>query len=342
MKRYIFLILLVCATVWAYFWYVRGENLIDAIIGGDKTVVAEPDYLYARRKDKAPHWETAAPMIAPRVNVAAVAVGEKIYVIGGNDAYGRTVATVEAFDVKTNSWSREADLPKALHHVTASTDGTLIYVFGGLKGIAATPVESTFIFNPKIGAWTKGPDRGEAVGASAAAYIGGTFHVLGGIGLGSSVQIHAIYDPVKKQWGAGEPLVSGRDHLSAEAVGDRLYAIGGRAGSLVYNLNDVESIDQAGGQWEQSEKLPANRSAHGSAYIGGKLYVFGGEASTQAFNDMFVFDIGLKRWSNGTPMPTPRHGFGYATVDGRIYVFGGGRRPGYSVSDLSEVFTPAQ
>jgi N-acetylneuraminic acid mutarotase len=338
MKKFLFLLLLTFGAVWTYFWYVRGENLFDR----SPQNLAQRTYAYAVKKGDIPHWEVATPMLSPRVNIGAAAVGDKIYVIGGQDAYGQTVATVEAFNVKTNEWSRVADLPHPLHHVAAASDGSKVYVFGGLEGLGQTPVRSVYAFDPTTGTWEEGPAMKLSLGAAAVTFVAGKFHVLGGVGVGQSSQLHLTYDPVTKAWGEGEPLVSGRDHFVADVLDGKIFVAGGRAGELIYNLNDVEAIYPASLSWEQRAAMPVKRSSVGSAYIGGTWYVFGGEAPTVAFSDMYAYDPRADKWKVSVAMPTARHGFGYATVAGRIYVFGGGRRPGFSVSDVSEVFTPAQ
>ncbi|MDP2681743.1 MAG: kelch repeat-containing protein [Deltaproteobacteria bacterium] len=40
-------------------------------------------------------------------------------------------------------------------------------------------------------------------------------------------------------------------------------------------------------------------------------------------------------------MPTARHGLSSAVVGKKIYVIGGSKRPGGSVSNINEVFTPS-
>lgn len=337
MKRLFTLLLVVAGLAWCYFWYVRGENLLDRVIGGPKPAVAPP---YVAGANVHGRWESAPPMPSPRTGLGADELGGRIYVVGGFNALGKTVATVEAFDIAKGQWASVRPLPKPLHHAAVVSDGVKLYVFGGMAGIAMTPVDSLYIYDPVTRAWTDGPALPDPLGASAVAFFEGKFHLLGGQGLGQSVQSHYAYDPKEGRWSVDEPLISGRDHFAAAEIGGKLYVVGGRAGSLVYNMAATEVYDPVARAWEQRAPLSAKRSALGLSSIGGKLYAYGGEAPTLTFGDVYVYDPKADQWRIGIPMPTARQGFGYATADDKIFVIGGGRRAGFSVSDVVEVFTP--
>src|SRR5688572_535382 len=78
-------------------------------------------------------WTTGTAVAnGPIQETAAVAVAGKIYVLGGLSGQG-TVARVQIYDTATSAWSDGPDLPIGMHHVNAATDGTTIYVLGGLS-----------------------------------------------------------------------------------------------------------------------------------------------------------------------------------------------------------------
>lgn len=58
----------------------------------------------------------------------------EIYVLGGFDATGWIVPTVEAYDPGGDQWRSVADLPEPLHHANAAVVGGKIYVAGFLTG----------------------------------------------------------------------------------------------------------------------------------------------------------------------------------------------------------------
>ena len=75
-------------------------------------------------------WETRAPMLSLRTEVAGALLTGKIYVIGGlvpDGASGR----VDEYDVATNTWRVRAPLPVTLHHTAAAVAGGRLFVIGG-------------------------------------------------------------------------------------------------------------------------------------------------------------------------------------------------------------------
>src|SRR5918992_5598947 len=66
-----------------------------------------------------PSWRALAAVPSERTEVAAAAVGDRIWVLGGYAPDGATVATVEVYDTGADAWSRGPDLPVAVNHAMA-------------------------------------------------------------------------------------------------------------------------------------------------------------------------------------------------------------------------------
>ena len=79
-----------------------------------------------------PVWHTAASMPDRRSYFAAGRIGHDVYVAGGMvGASGQYVLRLDRFDPRTQSWTREPDLPgQARASAGAALDGRL-YVIGG-------------------------------------------------------------------------------------------------------------------------------------------------------------------------------------------------------------------
>ncbi len=58
-------------------------------------------------------WETRAPMLSERTEVAGAALASRIYVVGGFVPGGVTGA-LEEYDVAANTWRQRAPLPVAV------------------------------------------------------------------------------------------------------------------------------------------------------------------------------------------------------------------------------------
>jgi len=67
-------------------------------------------------------------MPTARSSLAAAAVGEIIYAIGGTGPTNRN----EAYDPSTNSWSTKANMPTARYRLAAAAVGGIIYAIGGV------------------------------------------------------------------------------------------------------------------------------------------------------------------------------------------------------------------
>ena len=76
-------------------------------------------------------WNQLASMPTARTETVAVAVEEKIYVLGGYNIHQRGIDSVEVYDTRTNSWEAIAPLPHRLNHMAAAVYNHEIYVVGG-------------------------------------------------------------------------------------------------------------------------------------------------------------------------------------------------------------------
>jgi N-acetylneuraminic acid mutarotase len=350
MKKFFLIALCAASVVYAYYWYVRGINLLLR-----EDVVVLPPYAVAQRlppKGEKPkpgaaqpepafEWTSALPMITPRSEVAAAAIGSRIYVIGGLDGFARTIATVEAFDVAENRWTIVSPLPKPVHHASAIAVGGKVYVFGGFTGVASTPVDTLYIYDPLTDRWSRGADLPDSTGGVALTVVEGRIHMLGGKSIGANVDSHYVYDPAANTWSSEPEMISGREQFAALTIGNRIYVFGGRQGGLLYNIDTVEAFDIDRKTWDTMMPMPLKRSGFVTLEYGGKVYVFGGEAPTTTFDQVDVYNPKTDRWSTmAERMPNARHGLAGAQIDGSFFLIGGGKRSGLSVSDLNEVLQP--
>lgn len=99
--------------------------------------------------DGAGPWRLEEPMPTARGGAAAVAVGSRIFVIGGCTIGGIPLNSVEVFDTLTGHWSIQPPLRRARGYVSAAYLGGRIVVAGGgdggsagLEGLPQDSVES--------------------------------------------------------------------------------------------------------------------------------------------------------------------------------------------------------
>ena len=75
-------------------------------------------------------WTQKAPMPAVRGEVAAAAVGDRLFALGGGVA-GKAVPRNEEYDPATDRWRPRAPLPQARDHLGVAVLNGKIYAFGG-------------------------------------------------------------------------------------------------------------------------------------------------------------------------------------------------------------------
>ncbi len=90
-------------------------------------------------------WTPLAPMPTGRSGVGVVAVGECLYVFGGEG--NRIFPEVEVYHPATDTWQRLQDMPTPRHGIFASVIGNAVYLAGGATqpGFAATDANEVFV-----------------------------------------------------------------------------------------------------------------------------------------------------------------------------------------------------
>ncbi|MGH8256689.1 MAG: Kelch repeat-containing protein, partial [Steroidobacteraceae bacterium] len=201
-------------------------------------------------------------------------------------------------------------------------------------------------YDPRTDSWRKLAPAPQARGAGAAVtwkgkmyYVGGATSVRGAKSpilrftgqSDRSVGTLESYDPSTNTWTTLSPMPSARNHFGAAVVDGRIYAIGGRLGSVFIvrstNTNIVEDYDIAHDRWESDTPMPTARSGVSVNEYKGLIFVGGGEYQSPkivaAYRAFAVFDPATDSWGTLPRMPVPRHGFQGAIVGSDLYYIGG-------------------
>lgn len=103
-----------------------------------------------------------------------------------------------------------------------------------------------------------------------------------------------------------------------------LYVFGGRSGGELEERGRLWSFIAGSHSWalldaaDPRALFPEPRSGHAMAAAAGGIYVHAGCAGTKMLQDLWRFDIGLKRWERLADAPgDPRSGVGIALTGGR-------------------------
>lgn len=286
-------------------------------------------------------WTQLTPMPTARQEVAVVAHGGRVWVIGGFGGNAEPVDTVETYDPALNLWETRASLPMPVHHAAAAVVGDRLFVIGGYTGgrVRWTPLDTVYEFVPSRETWQPRAAMPTPRGALAVAVLDGRVHALGGAAERVS-NVHEVYDPAADRWTAANAMPTARDHLAAVAFQGRVWALGGRASFIGEQYANVEIYDPASDSWRTGIPLPIGRGGLAAVALADRILVFGGEAPLRIFNATEMWEVAGQRWIAKESMPTARHGIGAAVIDGRVFVPAGGTEPGYAATTANEAYTP--
>ena len=277
-------------------------------------------------------WRKAAPLPVPRTEVAGAAVGKQVFIIGGFLRDGSSSARVDAYSPRRNAWRRLPDLPIAVHHAMAASSNGKLYVVGGYRR-RGVPSRKAFVL--EAGAWRALRKMPEARAAAGAAIVQGKLIVAGGVGPRGLASEAFALDLRSGRW-ARIPGPTPREHLGVAGAGGRIYAVGGRTGGLVTNLDLVETFVPGWRGWRRLPAVPGARGGTGLAALGTTLISVGGEEPGQTIASVYAYDVTKRRWRRLRDLKTPRHGLGVAALGGKVYAIAGGRKPGLFVSSRNE------
>ena len=279
-----------------------------------------------------PAWRTLAPVPTERTEVAAAAVGDRIWVLGGYGPDGATLATAEVYDTTTDTWARGPDLPVAVNHAMAATLDGVLYVAGGNDGDGP----STQVARLEGDTWRRLAPLPQGRSAGGLVALEGRLYLVGGVVEGGLAADTQVYDPGADRWSPAPGLPTQREHLGAAATGGKVYVVGGRVGGIGRNLAAAEAFDPATGRWEPLAELPTPRGGlAATATTGGEVVAVGGEAAA-TFPEAEALDAATGQWRSLPPLPTPRHGLGVVAIANTVYVLAGGPQPGLHTSSANE------
>jgi hypothetical protein len=205
-------------------------------------------------------------------------VGDKFYVIGGEESGGIRTGYVQVYDPVSTTWDNTAThMPTPGSNLCAAVIGTDIYVPGGYTG--AVYLNTVQVYHTATDSWeTVATDPMPAgLSGSACTSYGGKVYVFGGSDAGTYVNATYIYDPAAAagaRWttGAGAPVAGA--YGDAVAAGGYLFYAGMR--NATTDLADVYRYDPGANSWTTMPFLATPRAGARMWVYEGNLAVGGG------------------------------------------------------------------
>ncbi|MDQ6769616.1 MAG: hypothetical protein M3Z54_06480 [Gemmatimonadota bacterium] len=249
-------------------------NTDDAIYAIGGTGAGGAPVLQVERFD-GNRWRNETTLPGEGLNApAAVAIGQRIYVIGGF----KTVTNVPSdevlvYDTGTHTWSNAAALPAPRGgHAAAVLDGK-IHVFGG--GNSRQTLANHSEYDPASDRWTERAPLSRSKGSPAAVVFQNRLYSLGGRSGPSDFGDVEIYDPTLDRWQAGPPIEP-RGTSGAAVHCGTIYIFGGESQAKKTTLREVLKLDTTHNTWQQALPMTAARNYARAVPFKGSVYLVGG------------------------------------------------------------------
>ncbi|MFT3926039.1 MAG: kelch repeat-containing protein [Myxococcales bacterium] len=263
------------------------------------------------------HWQSLPPLPEARSSHALVALGDRLYVVGGWTLSGarkdgKFADTMFVYDAARGAW-QSMPQPFRLRALAAAVlDGKLV-VLGGMNADAKTSQE-VHVFDPATQAWSRGPDLpGDGFGIAATS---------NGDSLFASARDGVLWalDDVSGTWRNAKKLAFPRFfHQLVMPDATHVVALGGISGMhFGARTRPVEILDLTKNGPEvvsfTLENPLGGRNRQGVFAEGDSLYVFGGNRSLNQHDftpkdfaaDAARLDLGGMFWERLPDFPRAR------------------------------------
>jgi non-specific serine/threonine protein kinase len=197
------------------------------VIGGYENGVATDRLFYYLPVAQGGKWEELAPMPQPRAAGAAVAIGRKIYVVGGARDARTLHNSIYIYDVETDRWSVGPDMPTPRDHLAAAAVGSVVCAVGGRTLSMSRNLGALECYDPALDRWRKYSDMPTPRGGLGAAAVGNKLVVVGGERPEGTFKEVEIFDFTTGAWSRGQDLPHPRHGLGVVAIDRVIYAIAG-------------------------------------------------------------------------------------------------------------------
>jgi hypothetical protein len=266
-------------------------------------------------------WSQRVNMPTPRLAPGAVAVGTKIYVIGGYNG-GGVLSVNEIFNTVTKTWSTGKPMPTPRWSLGVAAVNGIVYAVGGIVDLSHE-TDVVEAYDPAHDSWSIKRPMPTARGSLSVAATGGFVYAIGGY-LSGSNRLATVdrYDPVADKWSTEAPLLTAKSGIGIGVLGKTIIAASGLSDSGI--TGDNEAYNATRNAWRIRRAEPNVRNAPCSWVIGKKLYTAGGaDAAGAPLGSLDIYGIPTNAWSTGAAMIQTTIGPGAAAVNGILYCFGG-------------------
>jgi N-acetylneuraminic acid mutarotase len=275
-------------------------------------------------------WIEQAPYPIAVSGHAIVSVAGNVFGFGGivNNA---AIANAYKYSTVTNTWTPIASLPAPRGWFSAASDGTYIYLLGGVDQNFNTTA-TLWRYDPVTDTYnTNLPSYSIPTYFHASAYLNGKIYRIAGAAIGTDYHVEA-YDIATNTWSMAANYPIANHNLMGVALGSYIYAGGGNA-----SPDKTYRYDPSTDTWDDAAiaDLPAGRSSAASGAYNGRWLLAGGDVNFAISNSVIAWDPATNTWNDLPNMVQARDLLAGATA--------GMTEPGsfYAVAGNSSVGTPS-
>jgi hypothetical protein len=271
-------------------------------------------------------WTEQAPYPIATSGHALASVGGNVYSFGGI-VNNTAIANAYKYSPATNTWTPIASLPQPRFWFSATTDGTYIYLLGGVDQNFTTTA-TLWRYDPISNTYnTSLPSYTIPTYFHATAYLNGKIYRIAGAAIGTDFHVE-VYDIATNTWSMAANYPFANHTLMAAALGGYVYAGGGNA-----SPSNAWRYDPGTNTWAAIADLPAGRSAAASGVYNGRWLLAGGDVNFATSNSAIAWDPASNTWTNLPNMVQPRDYLAGATAGQSFYAVAGDFGPGSPTND---------
>jgi N-acetylneuraminic acid mutarotase len=259
---------------------------------------------------------------------AVASVGANVYSFGGI-VNNIAIANAYKYTPATNTWTPIASLPAPRGWFSAASDGTYVYLLGGVDQNFNTTA-TLWRYDPTSNTYnTSLPSYTIPTYFHASAYLNGKIYRIAGRAIGTDFHVE-VYDIAANTWSMAANYPFANHSLMAAAIGSFIYAGGGNA-----SPDKTYRYDPGTNTWDDAAiaDLPAGRSAAASGAYNGTWLLAGGDVNFAISTSAISWDPATNTWNNLPNMVQARDYLAGATTGQSFYAVAGNSAPGTPTND---------
>jgi Kelch motif protein len=238
-------------------------------------------------------WSYKTPMTYPRFDAGGAVAGSILYVVGGfflnhfTEDFG--VPTLEAYDPRSNRWTKKTDMPTARFSLGAAAVDGILYAMGGDTGKnGPDPILGTVeAYDPVTNTWTTKAPMPTPRSNFAVAAVSGIIYAIGGVtntgvtypNTTRAIQTVDAYDVASNTWSPRAPLPYLTGGWQVGCVIDGVIYVFIPSGGA----NPIVAYDPKTDRWTEVDNHLISRADFSAGASGDAAYVVGGYTATPSY-----------------------------------------------------------